>query len=258
MAISWTFGGTALSTFGVLRELNDYMDMPERRGDNIIIPFRHGRTHVNKYFDERKITLGFSIVSSTATAQDTIFDNMRKLFVPGSQQVLAQTREDSSVRNAYAVVEKPLQVERVNQVFAQIVVEFTLAEPFFRSNTSSTDNTTTISTTDTTMTVENIGTIAEYNPTILLTGPLSNVTISTTDSISLTYTGTIAGGATVTIGTLNGEFYATHSGSGNVIGNLSHAGSPALLVLQSGTNTLSVTTTTTGGSAKISFYPPFF
>ena len=226
MAISWTFGGTALSTFGVLRELNDYMDMPERRGDNIIIPFRHGRTHVNKYFDERKITLGFSIVSSTATAQDTIFDNMRKLFAPGSQQVLAQTREDSSVSNAYAVVEKPLQVERVNQVFAQIVVEFTLAEPFFRSNTSSTDNTTTISTTDTTMTVENIGTIAEYNPTILLTGPLSNVTISTTDSISVTYTGSIAGGATVTIGTLNGEFYATHSGSGNVIGNLSHAGSP--------------------------------
>lgn len=257
MAIQWSFGGTTLSTYGVLRELNDYMDIPERRGENITIPFRHGRTHVDKYFEERKITLGFSVVSNTATDQDTKFDNLRKLFAPGAQQVLSQTREDSSVRTANAVVERPMQVERINQVFAQIVVEFTLAEPYFRSNTASTDNTTTISTTDTTMTVENIGTMDEYDPTILLTGPLANVTISTTDSISVTYTGAISSSDTVTIGTSNGEFYATHSATGNVIGNVTHSGSPSLLVIRSGTNTLSAKTTTTGGSVKISFYPPF-
>lgn len=257
MSVSWTYGGTTLSTFGVLREMNDYMDMPERRGDNIEIPFRHGRTHVSKFFGERKITLGFSIISSTATAQDTIFDNMRKLFAPGRQQVLACTREDSTVRNANATVENPLQVERINQLFAQIIVEFTLAEPFFRSSVVSTDNTTTISTTDTTMTVENLGTIEERDPTILLTGPLANVTISTTDSISVTYTGSISSSDTVTIGTSNGEFYATHSATGNVIGNVTHAGSPALLTLAPGTNTLHVYTTTTGGSVKITFYPPF-
>lgn len=257
MSISWTYGGTALSTFGVLRELNDYMDIPDRRGENIVIPFRHGRQHVAKYFDERKITLGFSIVSATATAQDTIFDNMRKLFAPGTQQVLAQTREDSSVRNANAVVEAPMQVERINQVFAQVVVEFTLAEPFFRSSVSSTDNTTTISSTDTTMTVDNIGTVEERDATILLTGPLANITISSTDSVTLTYTGTIASTDTVTIGTLNGEYYATHSASGNVIGNVTHSGSSALMVLQPGTNTLHVFVTTTGGSVRFTFYPPF-
>jgi phage-related protein len=257
MSVSWTFGGTTLSSFGVLREMDDYMDMPERRGDNITIPFRHGRVHVDKYFDQRKITLGFSVVSNTATAQDTIFDNMRKLFAPGRQQVLACTREDSTVRNANAVVEVPMQVQRINQVFAQIVVEFTLAEPFFRSSVASTDNTTTISTTDTAMVVENIGTIEERDPTILLTGPLTNVTISTTDGVSTTYTGAIASTDTVTIGTLDGEFYATHSISGSVIGNVTHSGSSALLTLQPGTNNLQVTCTATGGTVKISFFPPF-
>jgi phage-related protein len=257
MAVSFSFGGTTLASLGVVTMIDDVLDIAQRRGENQVIPYRNGRTHVNKFYDERKITIGISIQSANGTTQDSTLDTAKKLFSPQSQQVLAMTMNDASVRNANATVDAPLQMEWIHDSFARMVIEFTLAEPFFRSNTSSTDNTTTISTTDTAMTVANVGTMTERDPTILLTGPLTNPTISTTDGVSVTYTGAISSTDTVTIGTLNGEYYATHSTSGNVIGNVTHAGSSALLTLQPGTNNLQVTCTVTGGTVKISFYPPF-
>jgi phage-related protein len=257
MTVTFTYGGTTLTNLGVVTMIDDVFDIAQRRGDNQIIPYRHGRQAVRKFYDERKITIGIAVVSATGTLQDTAIDTLKRLFTPQSQQVLAMTMNNSDVRNANATVDTPLQMEWINDTFARFAVEFTLAEPFFRSSTASTDNTTTISTTDTAMVVDNIGTIEERDPTILLSGPLANVTISTTDSVSMTYTGAISSTDTVTIGTLNGEYYATHSATGNVIGNVTHSGSSALLTLQPGTNNLQVTCTTTGGTVKISFYPPY-
>ena len=257
MTVAWTFGGTALSTYGTITQIGDYFDIAERRGENILIPFQHGRVYVPKYYDQRKITLGMAITSATPTIQETTFDDLRKKIAPYTQQVLAYTLADSTSRNANASIDTPMQVEWIHTTFARVILEFTLTEPFFRSTVATTDTTTTISTTDTTMTVSNLGTVDEYNPTILLTGPLSNVTITTSDSVSMTYTGSIASTDTVTIGILNGEFYATHSASGNVIGNVTHTGAPVLLILPPGTNTLHVYAVTTGGTVKLSFYPPF-
>lgn len=257
MTITWSYGGTALSTYGVVTLIGDYLDIANRRSENIALPFQHGRVHVDKFYDERKVTIGLAITSDTPSAQEATFDALKTNFSSTTQKVLSYTMSDTSTRNAYATIDTPLQVEWINDAFARVIVEFTLADPFFRSSVATTDNTTTIGTTDTTMSVINSGTVEERNPTILLTGPLSNVTISTTDGVTMTYTGSISSTDTVTIGILNGEFYATHSASGSVIGNVSHAGSSSLLVLPVGTNTLHVYTTTTGGSVKITFYPPF-
>ena len=257
MAVAFTFGGTTLASLGVVTMIDDVQDIPQRRGENQTIPYRHGRISVKKFYDERKISIGIAVQSATGTAQDTTLDNIKKLLSPQTQQVLAMTMSDASVRNVNATIDAPLQMEWIHDTFARLVIEFVLAEPFFRSATSSTDNTTTISTTDTAMVVSNVGTLEERDPTILLTGPLTNPTISTTDSVSVTYTGAISSTDTVTIGTLNGEYYATHSASGNVIGNVTHAGSSALLTLQPGTNNLQVTCTATGGTVKLSFYPPY-
>jgi hypothetical protein len=38
---------------------------------------------------------------------------------------------------------------------------------------------------------------------------------------------------------------------------VTHSGSSALLTLQPGTNNLQVTCTVTGGTVKISFFPPY-
>jgi phage-related protein len=257
MTVTWSYGGTALSSYGTITVMDDYMDIPDRRGDNILLPFRHGSVFVQKYYGERKITLGLAILSTSATAQDTLFDTLRASLSQRTQQTLSCTREDNTIRNALATVDVPMEVERITQTFARAVLQFTLTDPLFYSSDSATDNTTTISTTDTAMVVGNVGTVDMRDPTILLSGPLANVTISTTDGISMTYTGSISSSDTVTIGTLNGEYYAMHSALGSVIGNISHSGSSALLVLGPGTNNLSVKTTTTGGTVKISFYPPF-
>lgn len=259
MSISWSFGGVDLSTYGVVTVVDDYQDMPEKRGSNITIPFKHGSIFAQKFFNERKITIGMAILSTTATAQDTKFDNMRANFSAFAQKVLACTREDATVRNAYASVQDPLQVEYISPLFARVVVQFTLADPIFRLSTAIADNTTTINTSPKAMTVTNPGTVEEREPTILLSGPLTNVVITnSTNGAVLTYTGAISSTDTVTIGTSNGEPYATHSVSGDVIGNVSHSGASALMVFDVGDNTLAITSdVATTGTVKASFNAPF-
>lgn len=259
MTVSFSFGGTTLSTYGKVTLINDYIDMPESRGNNIVIPFRHGAIFERKYFGERKMTFGMVVTAVSATALETVFDTMRANFGKRTEQTLSITMEDSTVRTAQATVNEPMDVERITNTLARVVVTFTLANPILRLSTAIADNTTTIDASPKAMVVANPGTVEERDPTIILTGPLTNVTITnTTVGCSLTYTGVISGGHTVTIGTLNGEYYATHSVNGNVIGNVTHAGAPALMIFVPGNNTLSITSSvTTTGTVKATFNAPY-
>lgn len=257
---TWIFGGTALSSFGKVTLINDYLDFVERRGENIIVPYQHGRVFVEKYFDERKLSFGIAVVGTSASDLETKMDTMRALFAPRTQQTLAMTREDTTVRNAQATVDKALGVERLSDKIARVVVDFTMPSPFFRLSTAIADNTTTINANPTAMVFSNPGTVEERNPTITLTGPLSNTVITnSTNGCVLTYTGTIASPRVVTITTNSqGEYIATNDLGTNVIGNITHSGSAALMVLNVGSNTLSIADDThTTGAVKISFYAPF-
>jgi hypothetical protein len=164
------------------------------------------------------------------------------------------------VRNAYATVNRPLEVQRVTNTFARIVVEFTLCQPFFRLSTAITDNTTTIDSDPKAMVVANPGTIEERDATIILTGPLANTVITnSTNGCTLTYTGTIASPRVVTISTAStGEYVATNDLGANVIGNVSHTGASALMVFNTGNNTLSIADDThTTGTVQVTFNAPF-
>ena len=262
MSLTWTYNGTDLSTFGKITVIEGYLDMPQRRGGNQVIPFQHGTMHAGKYYDERRLAFGITINKSSASALETAFDDLRKLIAPRTQKTLSLTREDASVLTTQAIVDAPLQVSRVTNTLARLVVEFVMPRPYFRLSTAIADNTTTINTSPKSMTVTNPGTIEERDPTITLTGPLSNTVITnTTVGVSLTYTGTIAGGEVVTISTNSyGEFTATSTAGGgtNVIGNISHNGAAALMVLDVGSNTLSITdSTATTGTVKVSFHAPY-
>jgi phage-related protein len=258
---SFTFGGTALTSFGKVTLLDDYLSSPTRRGDNITIPYRHGTVFVQKYYDQRKLVFGMAITAATATALETVFDNMRKLFAVRTEQVLAMTLEDSSVRNISATVNSPLQVTRKTGTFALVVVDFDCAAAEWRLSTAITDNTTAITTTPNAMTVTNPGTVDERDPTIVIHGAFSSITITnSTNGASLTYSGAIGTGETVTISTINGEYSAVLStGSANVIGNLTHSGSASLLPLNVGANTLAITNAgrDANSTVKVSFYAPF-
>jgi len=255
---TFTYNGTDLATLGNITVIDGYLDIPERRGKNIEVPFRDGTVFVPKYYDERILVFGIAVLGTSLSDLETKMNTIRVLFSERSQKTLSIAYEDSTTKTALVTIDKPLQVTRINSL-ARIVVEMTMTEPYFRLSTAIADNTVTINASPKAMTVANPGTVEERAPTILLTGPLTNVTITnSTVSCSLTYTGAIDSGHTVTIGTLNGEYYATHSVSGNVIGNVTHAGSPALMTFNPGNNTLAITSTvTTTGAVRVSFYAPF-
>lgn len=257
---TWTFGGTALTSFGKVTLIDDYLTSPERRGKNVVIPYQDGTVFVQKYFDERKLSFGIAVVGTSASDLETKADTMRALFGKRTQQTLAMTREDTTVRNALASVDGFMQVQRVSDKIARYVVDFTLTSPFFRLSTAIADNTTTIDTDPKAMVFTNPGTVEERNPTIILTGPLSNTVITnSTNGHTLTYTGTIASPRVVTISTNSqGEYIATTDLGANVIGNITHSGSAALMVINSGSNTLSIADdTATTGTVKITFNAPY-
>jgi len=260
---SLTYGGTALSSFGKVTLIDDCLDQADRVGDNIKIPLDDGELFTQKHFGGRIISVGIAVIAATATALETAMDNLRKLLAPRAEQTLAMTMEDASVRNISATVNKSLQVSRFSDKMARVVVQFDCAHPFWRSNTLYEVTSDAIDGTPTpqTLTVANSGTAQERNPTFLLTGPLRNTVFScTVDGVlhTLTYTGTIAAGTTVTIGKTNKEYYATHSVSGSVIGNVSHSGSTAFMVFATGNNSCTIADADYGGgTCKVSFYTPY-
>ncbi len=256
---TWSFGGVALSTYGKVTMLDDDLDIPDKRGSNIVIPYQHGTKFVEKYYGERKMTFGIAIRTSTALAMETLIDSLKSNIGVKAQKTLSQTREDTSVRNALASVEANYQVDRETGIFARILLEFTLASPFFRASSAITNNTTTINTNPKAMVVTNPGTVEERNPTIILTGPLQNTVITnTTNGSVLSFTGTIASPRVVTIQTVDGEYLAADDLAANKISNLSHVGDASMLTINPGTNNLSIADSThTTGTVQITFNAPY-
>jgi phage-related protein len=257
---AWRFGSYDLESFGRVTLIDDYLDLPDRRGRNQVIPFRHGTRFVEKYYDERKLTFGLAISAVSADALEGIMDTLRGLLAPRTEQTLTQFLADGTQRTSQASVERPLQINRKAPNIALLTIEFILASPYMRLSTAIADNTTTINADPTAMTVTNPGTVEERDPVITLTGPLQNTVITnSTNGCVLTYTGTIASPRVVTIQTAaTGEFTAVTDLGANVIGNISHSGASALMVLNVGVNTLSIADDThTTGTVKISFYPPY-
>lgn len=260
MTTSWTYGATALTTFGKVLKINDYLDMPARRGDDVLLPFRHGKTFVQKYYDSRTLVFGMAYPASSATVLETTMDTARKLFSLRTQQTLAMTMEDATVRNISAIVNRPLEIDRKSPTIVFFIVEFVCPFPFWRLSTVIADNTTTINVNPKSMTVTNPGTVEERDATIILTGPLLNTVITnSTTGVVLTYTGTIASPRVVTIATATtGEYTATTDLGVNVIGNITHTGSAALMVFNPGSNSLSIADgTSTTGTVKVTFSAPF-
>lgn len=259
---TWSFGGTALTDLGRVTILNDYLDTAERRGQNVVLPFRHGSTFVQKYYDERVISIGLAINVASATALESRLDTIKRLMSVRTQQTLSMTMEDSTVRTTQATLDSPFQIERKKDAFAMAVLDFRLTTPYFRSNTQY-NGTITVSAGTVTGNVINTGTIEEIDPTITLIGPLNNTVITNTlNSYSLTYSGTIAGTVVIQTSSTN-EFTATSNGTANVIGNVTHSGGAALMMFNAGgtsngTNAMSIVNTGgTTGKVIFSFYPPF-
>lgn len=260
---TWSFGGTALTDLGRVTILNDYLDTAERRGENIQIPFRHGRTFVPKYYEERVISIGLAINVASATALESRLDTIKRLMSPRAQQTLSMTMEDSTIRTTQATLDSPFQIQRKKDSLALAVLDFRLTTPYFRSSVQ-TNGTVTMSAGTVAGTIVNSGSIEETDPTITMIGPLNNTVITnSTNGYSLNYSGSIAGTVVIQTNGTTGEFTATSNGTANVIGNVTHSGGAALMLLNAGgttngSNVFSITNAGgTTGKVIFSFYAPY-
>jgi hypothetical protein len=255
---SWNFRGTALDDLGIVTQVSDSLMMPARRGDNVLIPFLDGRVFVEKQFDQRPMMLGLEIVEDTRTALESKMDVVKALFGKRSLGTLTQTLEDLSVRSCQAEYAGDLNLTPVSPLCVRMVLEFMMPDPFFRGVVLFSD-TTVIDASPKAYTITNDGTADERNPTIVLTGPLSNTVITNvTNGCVLTYTGTIASPRVVTIRKIGIDYVATDDLGTNVIGNVAHEPYAAFFVVDAGDNDLSVVDGThTTGSVKVEFYPPY-
>lgn len=256
---SWSFNGTDLSTFGVITMLDDYLDLADKRGEDQVIPYKDGSIFVEKYYSGRTISFGMAIKKSSNETLEDAIDDLKKLLSPRSQKDLSNTRADGSVRTILASMESTLQFQRESYNFARVVISFKCSNPFFRGEDPIADNTTTIDADPKTLTVDNTGTVEETDPIIILTGPLENVIIThPTNGSIFKYMEEIQSPRVVTVQTVNGEYVATDDLGANLIGNVQHEGSFALLVVDTGVNNFEVNSdVTTTGEIQITFYPPY-
>jgi hypothetical protein len=261
---TWTYGNTTLATYGKVVVINDYLSSPARRGNNMVIPFHHGSIFVKKFYDERIMTFGIAVTAASLTALEAVFDAMRAKFAPLTEQVLKATMTDATVREANAIVNGAIQVEPITSTFAKVVVEFSLARPFFRSDTAIASTVATIDADNHDLDVDNTGTIEERDPTIILTGPLNDVVITnTTNGLVLTYTGDIPAGSHVDIYTSAYGGYVAYLDDGspplvNVLGNITHTGDTAFMVFNVGVNHLHIhSDVTTTGTVEVTFNAPY-
>jgi phage-related protein len=262
MTIIWKYNNVDLSTFGVITTFDDFLDLPEARGRNMMIPFQHGTRFTQKFYDERSLQMGITITAATADALETALGSLRALLAPRVEQTLSMTLADTTVRTVPASVNKSMQINRPVPWVAKLVIEFELSQPFFRLSTLIADNTVVVNSSPKAWVVTNPGTAIEYRPTITIDGPFTSITIlNSINGVSLTYIGTIGAAETVIISAdANGNASAILStGSANVISGVSHSGASALMIFNPGANTMSITSAggNNTGTVKASFYPPY-
>lgn len=256
----WSFGGVELDTLGIVTLVSDSLKLPEKRGNNLLIPFMAGRVWVEKEFEQRNMTLGLEVAAESIEDLETRMDTLKKFFGRRALGLLSQTLEDLSTRSCYAEYTGDLSLTRISPVSVRMALDFTMPEPFFRSNFL-TSNEQTINASPKTYTLNNPGTAEERQAVITLTGPLSSPEITnTTNGVKVKYNAAIAGGhyVTIDIDAETGEYTAVDDLSANVIGSVTHEGDVALFVLDAGANSISVTDGMhTTGTVTIEFYAPW-
>ena len=249
----WRFGTALapvmLSSFGFLTLLDDYLDMPGKRGNDIEIPMQDGETFAPKYYSPKIMTFGMEITADNICDLDEKLDNLKALLGGRVQKYLSNTMFPGGERRALAEVTTPLGVTRdTDPLAARIVIVFKMTDPFMRSPVA-----TSVSFSGAAYTLNNPGTADERRAIITLTGPLTAPTITnTTNGIAMQYNANLAGAGNVVV--IDCGFYTTTPAA--AVGNIIHTGDPAFMVLEPGDNDLTLTGGG-GGTVKFDFYAPF-
>ena len=265
---TWQYGGVDLNTkawsvVGVPEGLGH----PGLRGSNLQVPFQDGKRWIKKRYDERVIMLSMWVrgldpltgkVPSGQSETEALYNNIDYLaavFGKRGQQPLKRILPGGVERQATAEVYRQVDFAKTQAGLAKFTVEFLLADPFFYA-LEKTQEIKTVGAATYEWSHNNPGTAPVTNVTITLTGPLeSPMLVCLENAIWLQYQGSIGNGESVVINT--GGFSCTKGGS-NMLSAIKHGGDASWLTLEAGDNQLRVTSTLTGGSVKLEYYPAYF
>jgi hypothetical protein len=255
MTAEWVFNGHDLTVAGdyFVSILSGY-DLPNKRNGNVLVPLQDGKTHANKYYDERTITLGVTIQGTSATDLKTNIDTLLGYFGGQAQGTLVHTLPDNSTRQAYAEVVSSLDLQYFGPSYARGTIDFLCSDPYFRSPTVY--SATAAATAGTTLfDVVNSGNGDEHNAVISFSGPSNHPKLEhIANGVWVQYNANIGAGTTVTV---DCHAYTAVMGTANVINSIVHHGNPSFITFNAGTNHCRLIDAGTAGTVTVSFYPPF-
>lgn len=261
MTATWSFGGTDLISAGAYKVtvIDDAQGSASPRGDNPEIPQREGRLHVNKYFEQRRLSLGMAVYASSVATFETNLNTLKALFGKRTRQTLSRIMADATTHSVSAEVIGDLNLVQTGPTSAKMTVDFLLADPFFRLSTKTTVTSTIIAATHS-FTVTNGGNVQDRSAVITLTGGSSGLyypkITNATNGVYCGYNANIGDGIPIVFDTAN--WTVTQGGSGNLIVNAYHSGDSYFMVLEPGANTITVEASAyTGATIKFEFYAPF-
>jgi hypothetical protein len=253
----WTFGGVKLSSFGPVTLLNSYLDMPAKRGDNVLVPMQHGKLWVPKFFDSRVVSFGLQVTDTTIGDLELKMDALKRLLGMRIQQALVNQFCDGS-RTAMAEVLNQLSVTRdTDPLVIDMVVDFLLADPFFRGSVLKTD---TFDIPNTNYSFDNPGSAEERHAIITFADVLDHpIFTNGANGDVLQYDDVLGAGDTVTIDCEH--FTAVDGGANNVIGKIIHSGDSSFMSFVPGLQFLFLSDAagadTGTGTVQIDYYPPY-
>lgn len=285
----WSYNGQDLNRLvHNIRLLSPAEEVPARRGDNLIIPGRNGRTYVHKPHDQRIIALAMFVLANSdaydsATGAGAPYDgyalsdvpdqvmvspdtnvsaqrlqtNLQRLmtlFGARGQHDLVRTLPDGTVLTISAEVRTTVQFQAASDRVYNFVVEFTCAYPYW-SGPADASATGSISASPTNVAISNSGTAETDDPTITIVGAITNPRV-TIGSVWVQYTGTVSAGATLTI---NGDDYTADVDGVDVTSSITHSGDARWLVVPASASSAVVTgSSLSGATINITYRPRYF
>lgn len=263
MAEALTINGVSLDTYALmLSDISGLMQVPVRRGDNVVVPNRHGRIRtIGKRFDANEVVLPLWI--NGALPDGSVppgSDEAREFFARRDELLqllysdpltLAYTRPDGhTVQARGEVVDNLGFTRRYNEPLARVSVAIELYEAFWEDADTVSQDISGATGTITPLTEFEGGTAPSSDLIITITGPCNNPMV-THGARWVRYNGVIAAGRQLTIDT---GTWQTGPGTGSIwvpeIRNVEQGAPGPWFEIDPATVPFSVTFDhTTGGSA---------
>jgi hypothetical protein len=259
----WEYNSVNLTTLAYkVKALGAPEQIPEKRGENIVVPHKTGRVYVQKFYNERELDLSMfvqstSVSSMTRSATNLLanLDALKKAFGAPGYHILKRKFKTGEVRWTYAEVVDKLEFEGEGPDHYIFVARLRIWDPWWYAESGVTIGPTTITTSPQSISVTNSGTYQVERAIIKITGAITNPRLNIASGVYCEWIGTVPSGSILWIDCAS--HYAPLDGADKT-GLIAHVGSVWWLPIATGVNTLTVTgTSISGATVTIYFYVPY-